>query len=258
MLYFITGNRHTRRIHISWQHIRVKKLTKTEVDKLAHPQAGQKVYRDSEIKGFGVRVTSSGFKAYIVEKKVEGKTLRRVIGPTNVIPNEVARLEAQKLLLELSFGRDPKAIQAAKEMRAITLLELFCSYKTDPTRKLRPRSLAIYNDVMTRCLGDWHHKPVNEIDRSMVEDRLKKILMDVQAKRRTKPEKDEDDEKIPGQALAGQCYRLLKALVRYAQENYEVDGQPILVANPTRNLSRKKALDPECKALRHNQRSPAR
>ena len=60
------------------------------------------------MKGFAVRITSTGFKSYIVEKKIGGKTYRRVIGATNIYSNEAARIEGQRLLLELSQGKDPK------------------------------------------------------------------------------------------------------------------------------------------------------
>jgi hypothetical protein len=39
------------------------KLTKSVVDAIPYPEAGQKFYRDSEIKGFGLRV-GTGSKKY--------------------------------------------------------------------------------------------------------------------------------------------------------------------------------------------------
>jgi len=56
------------------------KLTKSVVEKLAVPAAGQAIYRDSELKGFGLRVTSGGARTYVVEKRIGGKVRRVKIG----------------------------------------------------------------------------------------------------------------------------------------------------------------------------------
>ena len=49
------------------------KITKSFVDKLALPESGQVFYRDSELKGFAVRVTAGGSKAFILEKRINKK-----------------------------------------------------------------------------------------------------------------------------------------------------------------------------------------
>ncbi|SFF21684.1 Arm DNA-binding domain-containing protein [Nitrosomonas sp. Nm166] len=45
-----------------------QKITKSYVDKLSKPETGQAFVRDTELKGFAVRVTSSGAKSFILEK----------------------------------------------------------------------------------------------------------------------------------------------------------------------------------------------
>ena len=56
------------------------KITKIAVDKLAIPEKGKQVdYFDGELKGFGVRVSSSG-KTYFVIKRVNGRKVRVTIG----------------------------------------------------------------------------------------------------------------------------------------------------------------------------------
>ncbi len=155
-----------------------RKLTQTETAKLEIPQNGQRIYRDSEMKGFAVRITSTGFKSYIVEKKIGGKTYRRVIGATNIYSNEAARIEGQRLLLELSQGKDPKISKVERELQSITLWEIYNAYKCDGDKELRQKTIAIYDDVIQRCLSDWRNKPIAEITREMVAARLEKILDD--------------------------------------------------------------------------------
>ncbi|MBK8162003.1 MAG: DUF4102 domain-containing protein [Gammaproteobacteria bacterium] len=47
------------------------KLTKSVVDKLAPPTTGQVFYRDTELKGFGLRITENGTKSFILEKRIQ-------------------------------------------------------------------------------------------------------------------------------------------------------------------------------------------
>ena len=42
-----------------------QKITKSYVDRLSTPATGQAFVRDTELKGFAVRVTSSGAKSFI-------------------------------------------------------------------------------------------------------------------------------------------------------------------------------------------------
>jgi integrase len=201
-----------------------RKLTKTVVDKLPLPEAGkeQRVYFDSEMKGFCVRVTAAGAKTYVVEKRVNGKTRRVSIGATNVWSNEEAREKAQKLLAEMGEGVDPKAAKAERKQKEITLAEVVEGYKQK--RELKPRTLAIYDNVLSRYLSDWLDMPVTALSREMVEKRLEQIA-------------NTNGPRGQGRAMAGQTYRLLRSLVRFSQAEHEVNGKPIIEIDPTRNLS---------------------
>ncbi|CUW38342.1 protein of unknown function [Magnetospirillum sp. XM-1] len=54
------------------------KLTKTLVDDIQPPAKGQAFVWDAEIPGFGVRITPTGIKAWIVQMRVRGGKERRM------------------------------------------------------------------------------------------------------------------------------------------------------------------------------------
>ena len=58
-------------------HNQVVKLTKTVVDRAKPPATGQAFLRDSELKGFGLRITATGVKTFIVEKRIDGRSRRK-------------------------------------------------------------------------------------------------------------------------------------------------------------------------------------
>ncbi|HMY90629.1 MAG TPA: Arm DNA-binding domain-containing protein, partial [Nitrosomonas sp.] len=70
-----------------------QKITKSYVDKLSVPETGQAFIRDTELKGFAVRITSSGAKSFILEKRINGKVKRLTIGRYPEITVEQARKE---------------------------------------------------------------------------------------------------------------------------------------------------------------------
>src|SRR5471030_1667331 len=105
------------------------KLTKLVVDKLPVPlaiqktQTNQKRYYDDTLKGFGVRVTSGGSKAFFLEKLIQRKLRRITLGRYPELTVEMARKEAQKLLGQIATGIDPVAEKKAAKRRLLTLKE---------------------------------------------------------------------------------------------------------------------------------------
>jgi len=64
--------------------------------------------RDDRVIGFGLRMTTNGFKAFIVEARVQGRVRRFTIGPADRWTVADARNEARRLLTGMSVGRDPQ------------------------------------------------------------------------------------------------------------------------------------------------------
>jgi len=85
-------------------HIRI---TKSVVDRLTAPAAGQSFARDSELKGFAVRITISGAKSFILEKRIDDKVKRLTLGRYPELTVEQARKEAHKLLGHIAIEVAP-------------------------------------------------------------------------------------------------------------------------------------------------------
>ena len=105
---------------------RSARIAKRVVD-AAKPQAERYTVWDSDLKGFGLRVSPRGTKTYMVRYRVGGGrtgTLRQlVIGRHGVITAEEARDEARKVLASATKGADPQA-DRAKVRADITVWEL--------------------------------------------------------------------------------------------------------------------------------------
>jgi hypothetical protein len=105
------------------------KLTKLEVERLLIPSSAgsgrtaQKRYYDTALKGFGVRVTSGGTKAFFIEKLVKNKLRRITLGRYPALTVEMARKEAQKVLGKIATGIDPVGKEA--NAKSVTLKQVF-------------------------------------------------------------------------------------------------------------------------------------
>ena len=101
----------------------VAKLGKSTVEGIARPTAGTRaVLWDSELKGFGVRVTGSGIRTYILRYRVGGRdaplrthTIGRHGSPWTT---EQARRRAAELLGQVRLGVDHAAERASRRESA--------------------------------------------------------------------------------------------------------------------------------------------
>jgi len=79
------------------------RLTELTVRSLKSPEKGQKTYLDDTLRGFGVRVSPQGAKAFVL---VHGRNRSRMtIGRYPVISLSEARIRAKEILAEQTLGR---------------------------------------------------------------------------------------------------------------------------------------------------------
>lgn len=193
------------------------KLTKTLVESLPYPDNGQMFYRDSELKGFGVRI-GTGSKVYIAEGKIDGKTVRVTIGHHGVFTSEQARQEARNILGMIARGTNPNDVAKVKKAKSVTLTEVFEAYRKARS-SLKPRTLYDYERIIKTYLADWQNKPLVDISKDMIERKHREI-----------------GRRSPAQANL--TMRFVRALFNFALGQYEdSDGNSIIPDNPIKRLS---------------------
>jgi hypothetical protein len=121
------------------------KLTEKVVAQLQAPDPSgrQKLYWDSELRGFGVLCSGvTNVRTYVTQRDLpDGRTRRVTIGAVSELTLDAARRAAADVLLELRRGNDPKRRVATPTLRAT--LEAYLAARKD----LRPASIACHQEV---------------------------------------------------------------------------------------------------------------
>ena len=146
-----------------------QKLTKMFIDSTPLAKKGQVFFRDTDLKGFGLRVGLTS-KVYIAESKVNGKAVRVTIGKHGVFTAEQARASAREILLMMSKGVDPNDAAKEKKVRGVTLEQAFTDFLV-ARKALKPRTIYDYKRIVGTYLADWNKKPIAEITKDMVAKR---------------------------------------------------------------------------------------
>jgi integrase len=145
------------------------RITKRTVDAARSSGANQFLW-DSELKGFGLKVTPVGSKVYILQYRKGGRgtpTKRVTIGRHGALTPEQARKEAARLLGAIAGGADPAAIRTA-EKNAPTMAALAERFLTEHVAtKTKPRTAVEYrrlvDSVVLPAIG---RKQVRDVTRA--------------------------------------------------------------------------------------------
>ena len=100
-----------------------EKLTDKLVKSLAAPVSGNKITYDTNVHGFGFRVTTAGARAFILNYRINGRERRYTIGAYPDWSVGAAREEAKRLKRQVDRGYDPMG-QRHAERAAPTVAEL--------------------------------------------------------------------------------------------------------------------------------------
>ncbi|WP_408998171.1 tyrosine-type recombinase/integrase [Syntrophus buswellii] len=186
------------------------KLTKSAIDKLPVPAIGKRVeYWDSELKNFGIRISSTS-KKFFVMRRVKGALTRVTIGTYGVLTPDQARKLAIETLASLEKGIDLNEIKRKERQKGMTLAKSLERYFEDKPN-LKPRTVKTYGDLFRLYLSDWLEKPIAEISKDAVVKRHSQISQD------------------KGKAAADNAMRTLRAIYNYADEihNNELPPNPV-------------------------------
>ena len=132
-----------------------RRLTDSVARKLPQPAVGYEIHWCSDDAGFGCRVTSAGARAWVMERRVDGKTVRRTLGKASgaaAISSDAARRMKVDVSSELQQGTDrleQKREDAKREKAdALTLAEALKAYVSKKQRAdglpLKDRTKADY------------------------------------------------------------------------------------------------------------------
>ncbi|MCR9272547.1 MULTISPECIES: tyrosine-type recombinase/integrase [Mameliella] len=85
------------------------KINETFCKKAELPKSGYKFHRDSELTGFGLRVTAAGARSFVLNYSIHGRERRKTIGSFPTWSAAAARDEAKRLRRQIDQGFDPLA-----------------------------------------------------------------------------------------------------------------------------------------------------
>ena len=203
----------------------MEKLTKKVVDIRKRPEKGQEFIWDSEVIGFGVRITA-GSISFVAESRINGAKKRLTIGKYGVLTVEEAREQARNALALMSAGIDPHAGKKRHKASSITLLEALEVYIA--TKELRPSTKRVYQTSIKHAFADWLDKPISSISKNDCEDRHKEMTNGTRRNGNS------------GRAYANGAFKTLQAIINFTNEKYEVEGEAVRV-NPVSRLTKTRA-----------------
>jgi integrase len=148
------------------------RLTQRAVDSVKTPVKGQFFLRDSEIRGFALRVTANGARAFVWDGRVAGRMARITIGRCPDLSLDEAKARALAIRHEIAIGIDPRT-KRAHENRQPTLRDLaglYIEYHSRPRKKswrederllktyFQPLATLRASDCSREIISKWHQR----------------------------------------------------------------------------------------------------
>lgn len=133
--------------------------------------------RDSNLRGFGIKVTGRGKASFIVEKRVRGgRVVRQKLGDVDLLSLREAKEAATTTLLRLSKGEDVNKTRAIEDSPNDSLAKHLSRYIETKHDKLAEGTVAGYRNIMKAFFSDWMNTPVNAISQSLIIDKRNQLL----------------------------------------------------------------------------------
>jgi integrase len=146
-----------------------QKLTDALVKAAPGPAPGKAwvIHYDGEVKGFGLRVTRSGSRSFILNYRARGIERRPTIGSYPDWKVSAAREEAKRLKREIDQGRDPMG-ERHDERAAPTVNDLIGRYLSEHATRKRERSRredqSLIDQWLRRELGNKKVVDIRHVD----------------------------------------------------------------------------------------------
>jgi len=227
------------------------KFTQASVGRLPLPsKRPQALYWDADLTGFGVLVSRTGTRTYIIQRQNK----RRKLDRTDLLSLAEARQRAREQLADLGRGVDPLAVrkhQADAERRAkqkgTTLREALTSY-LNARKTLRPATRHDYENVLERYCRDWLDAPLADLTPEHVAKRHIRICEDVSRGKTRGKQRDgaprTKNRLATGHSAANGTMRILRAVWNHARMAKLVEGEnPVAALSQTRAWFKERRRD---------------
>jgi len=206
------------------------KLTKSTIDALPTSKSDV-VYWDAGYRGFGIKVTPTGRKVFIVLYRTGGagsKLRKYTIGPYGRVTLHQARVAAQKVFAARLEGRDPAAEKREAKRRVVAdrvedLLEMFIAQLS------QNRSGGEVSRLLRREVGKpWADRSIHEITKRDVVEVVAAI------------------EQRGAPVAANKTLKSIKTFLRWCAGRAVLDQSPAEgVPLPAKEVARDRVLDDE-------------
>lgn len=209
------------------------KLTKRVVDQSV-PQQTEYFVWDSELRGFGLRVSPAGRKSFLVQYRFNGKTRRQGLGVHGVLTVEQARTQALGVLSDVAARVDPRSTPKP-ETAKLTVAELCDAYLRDGVGLKKASTLATDRGRIRR-----HIKPLlgSMIAANIQRADIDRFVRDVTAGKTAAEEKTKLGGRVRvkgGGGTAARTVGLLGAIFTFA-----INSLSLRADNPVLGVSRRK------------------
>src|SRR5215469_15574166 len=125
------------------------KLTNEVVANLPVPATGNKITRDSEVTGLGIRITAAGDRRFVFNytRKTDGRERRYTIGEFGPWEIGPVREEAKRLRRVVDAGGDPLG-ELQEKRSAPTVTDLFARFEEEHLPRKRARTQRGYRNTI--------------------------------------------------------------------------------------------------------------
>ena len=207
------------------------KINKRAVDAAA-PGKRDAFLWDTDLTGFGLKVTPAGNRIYVLQYRINGRLRRYTIGKHGAPwTPEQARREAERLRGKVAAGRDP-AEAKEKASRDLTISELCDRYLAEGVATKKPSTVAMDRSRIERHIKPLlGHKRVRSVTRADVK-RFMREVADGKTARDQKTGFRGRSIVTGGKGVATRTVGLLGGIFTFAtEEGYRPD-------NPVRGVKR--------------------
>lgn len=154
-----------------------KRIVEQTIKRLKPPAKGNRIAWDSEIPGFGARITAAGIISFILDYRIFGRQRRYTIGRYPELTATAARIDAGELRAKIRAGHDPmeERLQSRSEP---TLEDLATAYlESARLRSKRPNTVRDYTRMIDKIvrpeLGSLRLKAIGRRDVEALHGTLK-------------------------------------------------------------------------------------